>query len=351
MAGTPEELRRHNKAALDDVQRKARDYAGRLAFTHAMSSITDREAKVPALANELSRLRSRGFAYRPDLETRLADVQGRAKSAHADVRAETERAGATWRARVDKLVSASGHLEAADPVGLAAPIAQLASEASAIDAGLDAIEARVGAIAKPFTEGYDAVERDLKEFNGVMDHFEGASFKLAVGEDAFQSAPVVWEDAPGGAKTGLLLLTNQRIRFEHKEEVVTKRTLLFFAAETQKIQKLLLDEPIGHLAASDDATRGWVMKDQLLTFSWAPTAKVRKTTFKLTGDYAKDLDTLVESLRAGEPDRQRVAGMAAAAGPKNIPTKCKECGGVLPAPVKGQLMLACTYCGTQHELA
>jgi hypothetical protein len=355
MSGNPaEETRRHNKSELDRLQREANGFAARLAFTSPVEAVSDRERKLPGLATELKTQRARGYRYKGDLEARLADATARARTAATEVRSETERAASSFRARVDKLVHDAQRLGVVDAVAITPQLHALESEQKAIDQGLDAVESRIKTIAAPFTDAVDAVVAGVKAIDDIMDLFEQGKFKLEPGEDPFNCVAAAWEDAPGGPKNGLLLMTNRRIRFEHKDKVVTKKGFLFFGGETKDVQELLIDEPVGHLASSDDSTRGWVMKDQLLTFSWNRPAKVQKTTFKLASGYAKEWDDVVEALKAGTIETQRVAAGSAPAPAdttpeRGWPSKCKECSGILPKPVKGQSRIACDYCGTQHE--
>ena len=154
-------------------------------------------------------------------------------------------------------------------------------------------------------------------------------------------------------ETGVLVVTDQRILFEHKEEVVTKRTMLFFAAETKLVRELKLDEPVGNLGSSDDSQRGMIFKDEVLTFSWRGAKCPPRTTFNIDGTTAKELDTIVEAIRSGAIARERVGGKPGqqpAGTPVKWATKCTNCGAAMPMPVKGQNKLSCSFCGTEHSV-
>jgi hypothetical protein len=347
----PDDLRRRNKSDLDRVQREASKFVDRLAFTTAISAVTGREQRLTSARADLQRARQRGYPYKPEVEAQLDDAARRAPDALTHVRDESARAARDWRDRVNHLVTTASRLDAMDTLVVGPHVDALETEAKSIDQALDAAEKRIAAVSDPFTRAFDGVEQGLRTIHQILDHFEQASFKLNPGEDPIETAGATWED-PHDAKpkAGRLFFTNQRVRFEQDEDVVVKAGWFGFGGETQKAKKLHIDEPIGHLSASDDSTRGWVMKDQLLAFAWSTQAKFRKTTFKLGEDDAADLDKLVEGLRASEPARVTASAPVNDTPMKPVPSKCRECAGALPPPVKGQVNLECPYCGTSHDL-
>jgi hypothetical protein len=231
----------------------------------------------------------------------------------------------------------------------------LETERDGIDSAVREAEERVQAASKPFTELYDQLHEKVGHAHHAMDLLDSAPYKLAANENLISVLDATWDDHPGGKAVGMLLVSDQRVRFEHAEEVVTKRTLFFFASEKKMVRELKIDEPVGNLAASDDSRRGLIFKDELLTFRWE--GETRKappqTTFMLSGITAKELDALIESVRSGEIARTRVGGAAGqkpAGTPLKWPTTCSNCRGAMPVPVKGQASLKCPFCDTEHAV-
>jgi hypothetical protein len=332
------------------------DRAGDLAPRCAFSSLTDQlksaRAAVDELTGLLARARSRGYRYNKALEGRLAEAGRQGPEATAAVLQESRGLGDRLRPRIDALLARARALAADRDLTQDGPAVDLLEdELRDLDDELDAAERRLGALAGPVVDTIKDARAALTKIHALLDKFEAASFKLQAGENPIAAVGASWEDAQGGAKKGVLFLTDDRVRFEHDEEVVTKKTLFFFAAETKRVQQLLIDEPIGHLASSDDATRGWVFKDQLLAFAWTQSAKgPKKTTFELESGTAKEWDTLVESIKDGSIAADAVEGSAPAAPVVlRFPEKCTGCGANLPAPTRGNKTLSCPYCGTVHQ--
>jgi hypothetical protein len=344
-----EELRR--RAA--EVERTIGAFSGRLAFSDEVGGVTARQTRLGELSASLERARSRGYLYSADLEPTLAAARAAAPQALADSRSESEAAARSLRPRVDDAVRDARAL-AREPrlSDLAHRVESLEREAQALETAAREAEQRITSLTRPFTEAFDGLERRLREAHRVLDAFDSRSFAMVPEESPVAAAPVTWLDPPDGQKMkGLLLLTDHRLRFEQREERVTKRKLLLFAAEKEKIQKCWVDEPVGHVQSSEDRTKGVLFKDQLLALQWAQAAHApRTTTFELDGGAAKELDAVVESVVSGDLARQRWAGATAeVAAPRlEFPDRCEACGATLEAPVKGQTRLACAYCGRQH---
>ena len=92
----------------------------------------------------------------------------------------------------------------------------------------------------------------------------------------------------GASGTFLRVPPARKRRLSDGDLLRAGRQFLLFAAEKEKIQKCWIDEPIGHLESSEDETKGWVLKDQLLVLTWASAARApRTTTFELDGTTAK----------------------------------------------------------------
>ncbi|MFT5457572.1 MAG: hypothetical protein ACI9K2_004069 [Myxococcota bacterium] len=342
-----EDLLRKVKRVVDD----GGDLVAALQFTRLTDSVRDRRSRIDALTSDLARVRSRGFVFKAGLEAQLAEARSLAPDAVDQVLAESRQVGDRLSPRVDALVERGRQLAMdGDLTGDTTRIDLLEDEHKDLQSAVRDAERRLQALTDPVVKAVDAVVRSVKEATEVLDAFEAATFQLQPGEQPVAAVGASWEDAPGGAKKGRLFLTAQRVRFEQDEEIVTKKTMFFFAAEKKRVQKLWIDEPVGHLASSDDTTRGWVFKDQVLAFAWDKAAKARgTTTFEVERGSAKEWDTLVESIRDGSIAADAASTRVEEAPLLRFPEKCSACAGSLPPAVKGQVTLTCPYCTTVNS--
>jgi hypothetical protein len=335
-------------AALDKV---ARD----IAFADEIEAVSTRRAGLVKLGG-----RARAGAH-PRLGVGAAPGSRRTPSSARPAPAPRPRsppprksATSRFRGALDQL---RGQLtRTAVTAGNVTALDRLEESAKDLQRSVDAEQERLKAVAKPFTDAYDALEREVKDAHKHLDRFGSARFQLQAGENPYRTSECTWQDFSQGAVNGFLYLTDKRVRFEQKETVTTKK-FLFFTASSEDKHELLLDEPVGNIARSDDSTKGLVFKDQLVTLTWQ-NARVQKSTFDInSGETAKDWDTWIEELRSGQlAHRMKKAGEGAVAPPPTLgmpvdaPTKCSACDASLDAPVRGMTVLMCKYCGQRHDL-
>jgi hypothetical protein len=349
-----EQRRQRLERQFSDARRALGELRGRLSFSSVTEQVTRRQSELSQHAESLQKLRGRGYIWRPDLEQKLEIAGGEVAGLVAALREEARQAEYRLRSQLERVEGLADRVRG-DVLDDAAEISNLDSAVEGLKKAVDESEDKLEALAKPFIDRVSEVQKKLKDLHWTMDVFADASYELQPEENPVAVAEALWTDAPGDddGVPGRLIFTDLRVRFEQKEEVVTKKRFFFFAAEKELQQGLVINEPLGHLLASDDSTRGMVFKDQLLTFGWHERARApRQTTFKLSSGNAKEWDEIVEMLMSGDLIRHRV-GEAAASNvgtPVNWPQNCAGCGAVMPAPVKGQTVAACPYCHTEHQI-
>lgn len=351
---TPDQLRDKNRRELKTLQDQVGRLLGRLSFADALQDLAQARGALPGLGEGVASLRARGYRFRVELEGVLAEAEARADALVEDARQETARSGRDLRAQVERLQADVRALERHDLIAIAPLLDQQEAAARRVEQALGEVERRVQAIGEPLTSRVRLLQSAVKDLSWTLDCFAQGSFSLLPEENPVAAAKASWKDAPGGERPGLLLFTDHRLRFEHVEEKVTKRKLLFFAAETEQIKQTVVDEPIGHLLGSVDQESGLIVKDQLLVLTWDRKARCpERTTFELDGGKAADWDGVVERLMKGDLERDMVAQAPRPdvhGVPVQWPEKCGQCGANLDAPVKGQTTIVCGYCTAEHDV-
>lgn len=352
---TPDQLREQNRRERDRLADQVGKLRQRLSFTDPLETASKARARLPELRQALSEARGRGYLFRQELEAQLADVEGRADALVELARQEGARAGRDLRDDVDRLDEEQRGLSRLDLIAIGPLIDKLEASVRRLDGAFDEADKRIAAITEPLRTRAAEAGKVIDEVVFTLDQFAASTAKLQPEENPVAAVPATWKDAPGGDEVpGRLLLSDHRIRFEQVEEKVTKRKLLFFAAEKEEVRQVVLDEPIGHLLSCTDQQSGVIVKDQLLVMTWDRKGKAPpKTTIELERGTAKDWDELVERLKRGDLERDMVATAPKAdvhGVPVQWPEKCTECGANLDAPVKGQTTIGCPYCGATHDV-
>jgi hypothetical protein len=146
---------------------------------------------------------------------------------------------------------------------------------------------------------------------------------------------------------GILYLTDQRMAFERKEDVATKK-VLFITTEKEKVQEAMLVVPLTDMTEVTASKKGLMGHEDHLDFEFTSAAPVRKAHFHIDGQDCNQWQAAIGRVKSGEIEKSRVAPISEEEKQRlrNAPTKCSSCGGMIKAPIlRGQTEIHCTYCG------
>ncbi|MCU0657342.1 MAG: hypothetical protein MUF64_19410 [Polyangiaceae bacterium] len=344
---SPEEIHEdYLRGRLASVRSDIGGLAGRLAFADELRTVTEAHGALRELGAQITAGRARGFVYQSELEFELQDAAAMADATLVAVRQEIEKDAALLRPRADELQRRAFSPRLARGVPDEGQLDLLEQEYRAVDEAIDEAEKRVLEHARPFTELVDQLRQGVGRMTFTLDLFGNAGFTQQPDEAPLVALLAKNRDAPGGEKEGVLFLSNQRLRFEAREEKVLERKFLLFASKTETVKALLVDEPVGNIAGTEASKEGVIFKDEILTVRWG---RGGKTSFELLeGEAAEAWSAVIGYICSGEIEQTRVASASPNLAPLTFPEHCTHCGAPLPAPVKGQLILTCTYCKREH---
>jgi hypothetical protein len=182
---------------------------------------------------------------------------------------------------------------------------------------------------------------------------EQASFGLIATEAPVEAVPANWKkpDDKDGVE-GVLFLTDQRLIFEQKEEVATKK-VLFITTEKQKVQALQWEVPLAQIEQAMGSKKGFMGKDDFLTITCVSGAAFRSAEIHLKGETGEAWQGFIGRVKSGEIAKERtvpvdVKAVEAAA---SAPTKCATCGATITQTImRGQTEITCEFCGSKIRL-
>ena len=205
---------------------------------------------------------------------------------------------------------------------------------------------------------YDDVESELRSIGAtlrritkMLDHLDASpDIRLRNGEGPLLAVEAEWHrDGDEGPK-GLLYLTDQRLLFEQKEEVVTKKRFGFLKADSEIVHKLWLDIDVADIASVKDKEEGGFLgigKDDILEITGSGDASISRARFHLDGQDSADWRAQIRRIQAGEMAAERhEAAREEAATEASFPTQCPNCLATLPEAHPGASRVVCEFCGT-----
>jgi hypothetical protein len=314
-------------------------------------SIEDLDTAVHGLTACIDDLRKRGYVFGKGLESKANSFKEQWKPAQEKVLREIQHQVPLLELDLRPLESQIAQVQ-----GRANTPAAIEATVTHLEGALDAFEDRVRAIESNLRGMYDSFSGEINEFKAGLDRvswmlqqFSEATFQLLPAEGAVMAVKAVYsKDAKMGKEDpeGNLYITDQRLFYEQKQEVATKK-ILFITTEKEKVQKLLLEVPVALVDQVKASKKGLFGNEDHLELSFKPGAPVVSAWFHLDGQDCNGWQGLLGQVRSGDLDAER----AVAVDPDQVrkarsaPGKCPSCGApVTQVVLRGMDSIKCEYC-------
>lgn len=301
----------------------------------------------------LETLRTRGFVHARQLDDELETLDDK----WDDVRPKVE---TTLQSQVRQLDTELDQAERyLSQLSLRPNVSQVRSAETAVSRLEQQISGARRALLGLYTgldSELDGLAYRIREFSTMLDLIEQSpAIHMRAAEAPLLASQAEWEQDGADGPDGLLVLTDQRLMFEQREEVVTKRRFGIFATETEKVQKLLLELSVHEIEGVVDKEEGGFLgmgKDDILELTFKATAPVSRARFHIQGEESAYWSTIIKRIQTGEIDRDRAdeyvddmedADETAAAFPEFCPT----CFAPVPPQPRGITSYTCQFCGTE----
>lgn len=320
-----------------------------------MSSVRDRvediQTTVTGLLPCIEDLRKRGYVFGKGMDEKAKTLAVQWKPVHEKVLREVQRQVPLLELDLRPLEN-----QIAQVRGRANTPAAIESTVTRLEGSLDTFEDRVGAIEKNLRGMYDSIEREvsalkarLDQVSWMLQQFAEATFQLLPAEGAVMAVKATYSKDAKISKDdpeGILYLTDQRLFYEQKQEVATKK-ILFITTEKEKVQKLLLEAPVALVEQIKASKKGLFGNEDHLELFFKPGAPVVSVWFHLDGQDSSGWQGLIGQVRSGDLQSDR----AVAVDPeqvrkvKSAPGKCPSCGApVTQVVLRGMDSIKCEYC-------
>jgi len=191
----------------------------------------------------------------------------------------------------------------------------------------DHISSAIQSVRSLYSLTQESSQRLDKQVNDVawtLEQIREASFQLATGEEPVEAVHARWK--PAEVKDGLggvLYLTDQRLIFEQKEEIATKK-MLFITTAKQKVQELKWAFPVDEVQDARGSKRGFLNKDDFLTITISSGKPFQTTDIHLKGESGDTWREHIQRVSSGALGSEKVGAGALAAVPPYPPADLIE---------------------------
>ena len=245
---TEQNLAQQVKNDIQSLQTSLRDLQGSVRMTDFIDRIEDLGSEVKGLDQRIKSLRGLGYAFERELEGKAVDfnkewikIQPGLKSR---VEKESQELQRSLKPLENQITAVAGDSSA--PVSLRPRVERIQSQVETLEGRVEAIEDNIRGEYDGFSSKVNKLKHHLTKLEWTLTEINEASFDLLATESPIMAVKAVWAKGEKQTKTdpeGVLYLTDQRIIFEQKEKIATKK-VLFIATEKQLVQETLWQAPV-----------------------------------------------------------------------------------------------------------
>jgi hypothetical protein len=348
---TDQNLAEQVKNDIQSLNSSLGDLQSTVRLTDIRDRVEDLQSAVNGMDRRIRSLRERGYAFEKDLEKKAADFVKEWKGIAPRIEMEIDKEASGLERTLRPLETQIAGLVAENmaPNILRPRVSRLKSQVKVLEDRVEAAEASIRGEYDQFSANVQEVKSHLTKLEWMLTELSEASFDLLATESGIMAVKAVWAKAGKQTKSdpeGVLYLTDQRILFEQKEKVATKK-VLFVATEKKLVQDLLWESPVVLVEEVKANKEGFLNKDDYieLRFESGGPYDVLHLHIWQRGDEWK---SLIKRAQAKEFDKTRAIAIdeAVTEKVKDAPTKCPSCGGAINQVVlRGMESLTCEYCG------
>mgnify|MGYP001370450106 FL=1 len=334
-----------------NLQSKVGILQGSVRLTNARDTVEDLQTTLHDLGQRIATSRTRGYVFEKDIENQAQALVESWALLYPNLQSQINLQSSTLvnslrpiEMQMPQLTAAAGNPGVAR--GL---LGSMQSAVNMLEDKVSATERTIEGMYDQFNNQVCQFTKHLTEIEYLVTQLAEATFQLLPTEGGIAAIKSVWcktGKEQKGDPEGVLYLTDQRILFEQKEELVTKK-VLFIATEKQKVQQLLVECPVTLVDKVDTSKLGLLKNEDHIEIRFASGASVEVAHFHIWQDNAT-WQQLINRVKSKDFDKGRAVAMDQSVldKVKSAPSQCPSCGGnITQVVMRGMDSLTCEYCG------
>ena len=316
-----------------------------------LNSVEDLQTTFNGMPQRIATLRSQGYVFEKGLESQAADYPRQWGSIQpafmAQVNLQTTMLQLSFHSIELKMTQLLGMR--ANPLSARPLINSIQNEMEMLEDKVRSAENTVLGMYNAFEKQVDELKFHLDEIEYMLTQLSEAKFTLLPTEGGLRAIKAVWckdakerDDDP----EGVLFLTDQRLLFEQKEEVATKK-ILFITTEKKMVQELKWEIPVQLIDQITPSKKGLLKSEDHLDIRYKEGAALESTSLHIWQEGNLWLQLLNRAkTREFDKDRAVAIDQGEIDKIKTIPVQCPSCGANMGQVIlRGQDSTKCEYCG------
>ena len=333
------------------LQNRVNLLQGSVQLTSSREAVEQIQTTVNGLSQRILSVRTRGYVFEKDLESQAqAFVSSWALLyPNLEMQINLQSSALANALRPIEMQMLQLAAMAGNPAAARGLLATLQSAVGQVESKVTASKESIEGMYNQFNNQLYTATRRLEEIEYLLTQLAEASFQLLPTEAGIAAVKAAWCKSgkeQKGDPEGVLYLTDQRVIFEQKEEIATKK-VLFVVTEKRKVQDLQLEAPVVLADKEETSKQGLLKNEDHIEIHFASGAPVQMAHFHIWQEAAA-WQALINRAKVRDFDQGRVVApdQAALAKVKSAPAQCPSCGGNITMVVlRGMDSIKCEYCG------
>ena len=339
------------------LQNRVNELQESVQLTKAREAVEELQTNVNGMPQRITGLRTLGYVFEKDLEAQAQAFIQSWGLLYPNVQMQINSQSALLAGSLRPIEMQMPQLAAlmGNPGVARGLLTSLQSAVSQEESRVEAVEKTIAGMFDQFGSQVGAVVRHLEDIEYLLGQLAEASFQLLPTEAGIAAVKAVWCKSgkeQKGDPAGVLYLTDQRLIFEQKEEIATKK-VLFVVTEKQKVQGPQLEVPVALVERVEISKVGLLKNEDLIEVHFLSGAPVQAASFHIWQEN-NAWQALINRARSKDFDQGRAVALdqAAVERVRSAPAQCPNCGGAITAVVlRGMDSIKCEFCGTVIRLA
>jgi hypothetical protein len=276
-------------------------------FPGIRQEISDLDSLLDRVGNLLESARSKDYLYQGDLEEATYKAISHWQTVRPQVERELSRQADSIQNRLRQLNPRIQRLNAALPDASAAKLLQQTqSHINGLLQDISRIESALDDKYEDIQEQAWSINSRLSDIHWALAQLDESKFNLGTGEDLVMAVPARWDKQGKDDPEGVLFLTNQRLLFERKEKVATKK-VLFITTASELVQEPLVDQQLNSIQNVKAENKGLFGHQDFIevTFSEHQPPAIN---LHLDGQDSAQWATLIQRSQLGQIEEERTRG-------------------------------------------
>jgi len=290
------------------LQSSLTDLQNRVTFDRVRSEISEIENLINRVTDLLESARKKGYRYQSDMEEIAYSTLSRWQTVSPQLELNLQQQSQAMQQSLHQISPNVQRLNANlySSAAAAPHIRSLQSQVNNLLSDVTRIENELsGDIQEISSQAYQLNGR-LTDVHWALDQVNSARFELGSAEALVMAVPTRWDMEGRDDPEGVLYLTNERIIFERKEKVATKK-VLFVTTASELVQEVLIDQKLDDLGEVKAESKGLFGHQDFLRVSFND-RKLGEVSFHINGQDSGDWASLIERAGKGQLENELVTG-------------------------------------------